>query len=98
MYTEHLTAAPAVAMIDRTHGVSMAAPGTLPRRRSRAAVASDATQGASLVSHELPFAARASVTVSRTLLYPVAGAVLGAMLLGVPGAILGGIAGVVLAR
>lgn len=47
---------------------------------------------------QLPFAARASVHVSNTLLYPVLGALLGTFLLGPVGTVAGGVAGWLLAR
>lgn len=50
------------------------------------------------VVQQLPFSAHASVRVSNGLLYPIAGAFLGALLLGFPGAIIGGVVGWLIAR
>ncbi|MCW2956935.1 MAG: hypothetical protein JWO69_1804 [Thermoleophilia bacterium] len=59
-----------------------------------------AGEGASLVrvQQHLPLAVGASFSVSNGLLFPIAGAAIGALLLGFPGAILGGVAGWMLAR
>lgn len=74
------------------------------RRRRNAApqgmyALTSAGQGATtLTRQQLPFAVGASVRVGGSLLYPVVGAVLGTLLLGIPGTILGGIAGYFFSR
>lgn len=73
------------------------------RRRRSAATSSmhvvDAGRGvAELRTQQLPFSARASVHMSGSLAWPLAGAVVGALLLGLPGAMIGGVAGWLIAR
>lgn len=74
------------------------------RRRAAARVRAigDAGAGAAALApateQQLPFRARASVRISNGLLYPVLGAVLGTLLLGLPGTIIGGVGGWLLAR
>ncbi|MCW2960275.1 MAG: hypothetical protein JWM90_662 [Thermoleophilia bacterium] len=78
------------------NGEPIPRPGRDAKRRSHA----HAGQGAALLAatQTLPFAVGGSLRVSNGLLFPIAGAALGALLLGAPGVFLGGIAGWLFAR
>lgn len=69
-------------------------------RDARRRAHSHAGQGAAMLAatQTLPFSVGASIRVNNGLIFPIAGAALGAVLLGVPGLFLGGFAGWLLAR
>ena len=70
------------------------------RRRRAIAPASHAAAGVAELrapEQQLPFSARVGVSVRGRLLYPIVGAVLGTLLLGLPGTFLGAGVGLLLA-
>jgi hypothetical protein len=74
--------------------------GVARRRRSPVPVApSQASLGAAQLAPAatLPFAARVGVHVQGRLLYPILGAILGTLLLGIPGTFIGAGVGLLLA-
>ncbi|MCW2925043.1 MAG: hypothetical protein JWM98_2447 [Thermoleophilia bacterium] len=66
----------------------------------RAIVLSQGGQGVAMLgrTQQLPFAVSASVSANRGILYPLAGAAIGTLLLGIPGTIIGGIVGYLIGR
>lgn len=106
MITRTLAHAPAASLAPQ----GAAAPGDSPlatrRRRAlankQALAITPAGQGAAMLpqTQTLPFraSASASLRVTRPFLFAVAGAAIGTLLLGIPGTIIGGIAGYLIGR